>query len=353
MDNASIKVSILLVNFNQKSYIDDCLVSILDQSFPKDLYEVTVLDNQSTDDSVIYLHQKYPLVNVVCFEKNLGYYGAITEALPKAKGKYIVILPFDTIVHRNFISEFFNTAELNDKIVICMSNTINPDAPDYVKKDRLGDPEFMYVPESTIFGNPAIRKEPYSPNPIKLLMSSGVSFLIRKDFHEASGEMFDLYYSHYNTDLDTSLRASILGYTVVFVPGAIVYHIDENKKKLTGNLLSRYFIGSRDRLLTYYKTMNTFEFILALPLLLLGIAQKVIVIRSSIRLAIKFLLTLVAFCLAPAALLAALIQLPKFSQKRQFLLDRRVSSYFGLLSSMLNKYRENLEISAVQQKISD
>jgi GT2 family glycosyltransferase len=192
----------------------------------------------------------------------------------------------------------------------------------------------MYIPETSPFGNPVINPRPLEKQPVRLLLSSGVSFLIRKDFHQVD-ELFDLFFAHYSTDVDLSLRANVLGYWTVFVPTAVVYHIDDNKVRLSFNLLKRYFIGSRDRLLAFYKSMNRLEYALALPILLIGIPQKALVMRSSVPAWIRLALSVVTFFLSPLVFAAALLKTPCFYEKRNRILAARQAEQFWILKSLM------------------
>jgi GT2 family glycosyltransferase len=295
----------------------------LDQSFPAEAVEILVLENHSSDGSAQYIKEEYPALHLLALESNLGYYGALDQGISKAEGKYIVILPADTIVHREFLSELVAAADADASIAVCMTNTINPNAPDYAAKERVEMPRHMHVPKDTIFGNSRIEQQSLVSAPTRVLLASGVSFLIRRESLTSIGKPFDPSFPHYATDVDVSLRANVLGWKTVFVPRAVVYHIDETKSRVSVDLLWRYFIGSRDRLLVFFKNMTTAEFILALPLLFLGIPHKVLVMRSSVPWWIHWVLFSGAVLFSPFVLVAALYKIPNFVKKREAVLVGR------------------------------
>ena len=107
------QLSIIIVNYNTKDFLNSCLTSIYEQT--KDLvYEVIVSDNGSTDGSLEMLKSEFPQVLVIANGKNLGFGAANNKALDIAKGKYIFYLNSDTILLNNSAKIFFDYFEEHD-----------------------------------------------------------------------------------------------------------------------------------------------------------------------------------------------------------------------------------------------
>src|SRR5579859_7220835 len=87
-------LSIIITNYNAKKFFKRLFTSIRRQTF-KD-FEIIFVDNCSTDDSVIYLKENFPEVNVYVNKKDLGFSGANNVGARKAKGEYLLILNTDT-----------------------------------------------------------------------------------------------------------------------------------------------------------------------------------------------------------------------------------------------------------------
>src|SRR3990167_8457608 len=77
-------VSIITVNFNGKRFLKDFLNSTFIQDCPKENYEVIVVDNGSTDDSIIYIEKNFPKVRIIKSEKNLGFGVGNNHVIPRA-----------------------------------------------------------------------------------------------------------------------------------------------------------------------------------------------------------------------------------------------------------------------------
>ncbi|MCG2691742.1 glycosyltransferase family 2 protein [Microgenomates group bacterium] len=100
------KVSIIIVNYNGKSYLTDCLASVLKSDF-KD-FEVIVVDNASTDGSVKGLNRRIRLIKS---KTNLFFTGGCNLGAKKAKGEWLVFLNPDTVVEPNWLGELVKEAK--------------------------------------------------------------------------------------------------------------------------------------------------------------------------------------------------------------------------------------------------
>ena len=105
-------VSIIIVNYNTKNLLADCLNSIYEQT--KDIsFEVIVSDNGSKDGSIEMLKADFPQVILIENNANLGFGAANNRGLAIAKGKYIFYLNSDTILLNNAVKIFFDYWEEN------------------------------------------------------------------------------------------------------------------------------------------------------------------------------------------------------------------------------------------------
>ncbi|MDE6378962.1 MAG: glycosyltransferase family 2 protein [Muribaculaceae bacterium] len=105
-----IDVSIIIVNYNTAGMLRDCLESIKQQTSDVD-YEVIVVDNDSSDDSVKMLRKDFPEVILIESGANIGFGRANNLGMAHAKGEYLFLLNSDTILTNNAVREFFLKAE--------------------------------------------------------------------------------------------------------------------------------------------------------------------------------------------------------------------------------------------------
>jgi GT2 family glycosyltransferase len=328
-------VSVIVVSFNGRPYLHDCLNSVLDQQeMSQSSYEVILVDSHSTDGSATYVENTFPTVQVIRLDRNYGYYEAFNRvAASVALGKYLIPLPQDTILHRKCLAELVKAADKNEQALVCLVNSVDPTAPDYAKKEREGWPQYVYLLSTTRLGQTHPKRWPFSPDTVQVLTYSGVSALMKRDVLTKTGRYFDSELNHFIGDMDLGLRVNVAGYKVILVPTAVVYHIEDNKNWSDMRLLWRALLGARDRIVAYYQNMYGLEFLLFLPFLLLGLPLKAYALRSGF--VQRTLLFVIALPMTPLAFLLAVPFFAKNADKKEDVLSRRRTDRFWLLRTVL------------------
>jgi O-antigen biosynthesis protein len=103
-DSALPFVSIVTVNFNGIFFLKTLFDSIASLNYPKEKLQVIMVDNGSTDDSVSYVKNNYPFVEILKINKNLGFAGGNNEGVKAAKGDYIAFINNDCAVDKDWLS---------------------------------------------------------------------------------------------------------------------------------------------------------------------------------------------------------------------------------------------------------
>ena len=270
-----ILVSIVIINYNRKDLLKTALKSINKLDNIKKC-ETIVVDNASTDGSVDFLKKNYKNVKIVVNKKNLGYVG-INSALPYCKGKYVFFLNNDIEIDKKCVTELLNVIEKDNKIGMVAPRLVN-----YYNKNLKSGGTWVSRAFYTghMSGNEKLKEIPYL----------GVG-LIRKDIVDKFGYLFDKDYFIYAEDLDLGLRLRLLGYKVIFVRGAILYHMhavttDRDKKyKYT-------FLLERNLLMTYLKIFSVKNILIFLPYILfirlMAILKDIITFKFTNVLARKY-----------------------------------------------------------------
>lgn len=121
-------VSVIVINYNSKKYIDDLFDSLINLVHSDFSYEVVVVDNASTDDSIAYLQSKqYDSkinLNIVLSDANRGFAGGNNYGVKHAKGEYIVFLNNDTAVDKMWLEELYHFIKNNKNCVIANSKLL-------------------------------------------------------------------------------------------------------------------------------------------------------------------------------------------------------------------------------------
>jgi len=96
-------VSVVVTNYNYGYHLGRCLRSLLDQSLQSDLYEIIVVDDNSTDVSRTVIQAFLGDVKAVFNDTNVGIGAACNIGILKARGRYVVRVDADDYVHRDFL----------------------------------------------------------------------------------------------------------------------------------------------------------------------------------------------------------------------------------------------------------
>jgi GT2 family glycosyltransferase len=109
-------LSIVIVNYNTRQLLDDCLASILAAEAPSGGLEIIVVDNASGDGSQAMVHEKYPAVQLIASEVNRGFSAANNLGVAVANGRTILFLNSDTRVDANALAEPVEYLLANPKV---------------------------------------------------------------------------------------------------------------------------------------------------------------------------------------------------------------------------------------------
>ena len=107
-------ISVVIPVYNQEKYIERCLRSVLNQNIDKDLYEIVVVNDGSTDNSLKILKKYSEVINLINFDKNKGLPSSLNKAIQSCKSKYVVRVDSDDYVNNNFLNFLFSYISSNE-----------------------------------------------------------------------------------------------------------------------------------------------------------------------------------------------------------------------------------------------
>ena len=207
--------TILVLNYNGRGHLERCLPSLERVAYPGP-FDVTVIDNGSTDGSREFIARRHPRVRVLPLGANLGFAAAYNIAIRQATADVVVLLNNDTRVQPEWLSSLVGTLERH-QAAAAASLMLDWDGR---RVDFAGGlPTFVGHAWQVDHGQPAGRA--YDERP--LLFGCAGSLAVRREaFLDAGG--FDDDYFVYFEDLDLGWRMSLAGQTTVLAPGAVTYH---------------------------------------------------------------------------------------------------------------------------------
>ncbi|MCB0401420.1 MAG: glycosyltransferase family 2 protein [Flavobacteriales bacterium] len=253
MSVLSKKIAVVILNWNGKSFLQQFLPSVVEYS--SDLADVIVADNCSTDDSLDFLKQNYPAVQVIQLEKNYGFAGGYNRALQHIPNEYHVLLNSDVEVTPNWLKPLLHVMESNNSIAVCqpkLKDFNNKKSFEYAGAaggfiDRLGYP----FCQGRIFNHLEEDHGQYEKQQ-EIFWASGACFFVRADAYRKAGGLDEFFFAHME-EIDLCWRMKNLGYKAVYVPQSTVYHVGGgtlNKVKP-----QKTFLNYRNSLLMLHKNL--------------------------------------------------------------------------------------------------
>ncbi|HNX67871.1 MAG TPA: glycosyltransferase family 2 protein [Candidatus Omnitrophota bacterium] len=273
-------VSVLILNFNGKSWLKECLDSIENSDYPKERYEVILGDNASTDDSVVYVREHYPEVRVIAFDDNYGFCRSNNLCAKEARGEYLVFLNNDTSVTVSWLTELVRGALSDPVVVSCASKILFPPFrqafslsknPERQRASLLNSAGGrIFITGSSIYDGWMQEDGPAYDFPKDTGFGCAAGVLVEQKFFLETGG-FDEYYFHSVEEMDLGWRAWSRGKKVRYIPSAVMYHWMGKTGTAGGKMPPEIlFLVLRNSL---YFIVKNFEFFTALRGLLLFFAK--------------------------------------------------------------------------------
>lgn len=290
------KVSLIILNWNGKHLLKDCLDSVFKQTYKN--YDVILVDNGSADGSVEFVRKAWrreirlEQLKIICNDRNYGFaegnnIGA-KYAMKDEKLKYIVLLNNDTVVGENFLKELVKIAESNEGIGIIQSN-----APYPVRNGELGARKLVSIGGKEFYISEESQRIEASGttgilnyNVYNVRKTKGVGFyaggasLLFKP--EIASPPFDPAYFMYSEDIYLSWLARLKGYKIEFAEKSCVMHLGGGwDKEPRGSKL--IFHSEKNRIMNLLLFYNQITLLKILPLLVSEVLLKNLIYRKRVK----------------------------------------------------------------------
>ena len=219
-------VSVIIVSYNTKDILRNCLQALFTHSTGIDL-EVFVVDNNSTDDSALMVQSEFPSVRLTANTQNVGFAAANNQAFEHATGRYIILLNPDAYIRPSSIQHCIEFMDRTPQCGLCGGKIISPEGHIEPSARRFPNALYKLLTLSGISG-----KFPTSPilnhhefggfahdRPIEVDWVPGTYTIVRKEMLDAIGFFDNRFYLYYE-ETDLCLRAKKAGWKVYFTPDA-------------------------------------------------------------------------------------------------------------------------------------
>lgn len=284
----ALKLSVIIVNYNVKYYLDQCIRSVLrafeemkkasssDSSVNEDVAEIIVVDNHSADGSVDYLEKRYPqmlypMVRFVRSAHNLGFARANNIAIRQSRGEYVLLLNPDTIVGEDALKasvDFMDAHEDAGAVGVRMLGAQGRRA----MESRRGLPTPMVSffkmlgfcnrwPHHRLFGKYYMGYLPWD-EPCQIEVVSGAYCMLRRKALDEVG-LLDEDFFMYGEDIDLSYRVLKGGYHNYYLPVDILHYKGESTQKSSFRYVHVFYEAM---LIFFRKHYSGMTFLLSLPI---------------------------------------------------------------------------------------
>lgn len=224
--DTEIDVSIIIVNWNTVEFTLNCLASITVNP-PKSTYEIWVVDNASTDESVLCIHQQYPEVNIIENQENIGFGAANNQAIKKSRGRYVHLVNSDVVIQNGAIQAMVDFMDGHLQAGACGSYYLNPDGSlqtscyPFPTLER----EFwrlFHLDHFKTFGIYRMNEwDTTVPRQVEVLQ--GASLLLRREALSQVG-LFDPDFFMYTEEVDLCYRMQQAGWKLFWLPSSRIIH---------------------------------------------------------------------------------------------------------------------------------
>lgn len=273
-------VSVIIVNWNTRQLLYDCLKSMKDTT-KNVTYEIIVVDNNSSDDSVEMLAEQFPDIKLIVNDKNLGFAAANNQGIEISQGRYVLLLNSDTLLYEGAIEKNVIYADDNPDAAVFGCRVMN--SPDSVGMTCFSFPTLLNLffsmtgleqafKMNRLFGRERMRWWPRDTFR-RVDVVTGMYMFVRKNAIDEVGVMDDSFFFYYE-ETDWCYRFAKAGWKALFNPEAIIMHVGGGGQS-SSKAAMKMFVQLQKSCLIYFKkhkgSMKTF---IARILLALGFVGR-------------------------------------------------------------------------------
>ena len=210
------KISIVIVSYNVRRYLDQCLESV-QKALEGIEAEIFVVDNDSKDDTLKVLPDKYPWVTFIANDENVGFARANNQAIRQSTGQYVLLLNPDTTVGEHTLREalsFMDSHPNAGGAGVMMHNEDGTRAPE---SRRAIPTPWVSAMKMLGFTRRYYMSDLPWDEPCQIEVISGAFCLLRKTALDKTG-LLDENFFMYGEDIDLSYRLLKGGYENWYLP---------------------------------------------------------------------------------------------------------------------------------------
>lgn len=252
------KVAVVILNWNGAPLLRRYLPSVVENT-NREVADVIVADNGSTDQSLPLLQVQFPQVQVIHMEENYGFAEGYNRAIAQLNYRYVLLLNSDVRVPKGWIEPLYEYMEKHPEVGACQPKLL---------KDYDGDkPMFEYAGAAGGFldchGYPYCRGRLFSTveddngqydggEPIEVFWATGAALMVRRDVYLKAGGLDRDFFAHME-EIDLCWRIHLQGYSIKCVTASKAYHL--GGASLPASNPRKTYLNFRNNLFLLYKNL--------------------------------------------------------------------------------------------------
>ena len=257
-------VAIVILNWNGKSFLEQFLPSVLATVYSN--LQVWVADNASTDDSVTFLQQHFPQVQLICLKKNWGFAEGYNLALWQIESDYYVLLNSDVSVEPEWLQPIIDWLEKDKTYGAAQPKIRSYHQPQFFEYagaaggwiDTLGYP----FARGRVLENLEADAGQYN-HTAPIFWASGAAMVVKRKAYWDCGGLDAGFFAH-QEEIDLCWRMQLQGYKIFCVGQSTVFHVGGGT--LPRGASQKTFLNFRNNLTMLAKNLPTVELVWKLPL---------------------------------------------------------------------------------------
>lgn len=322
-----ILISFIIVNYNGEKYLPRLIHSLQKQTNKS--YEIIIIDNKSTDNSVKKIRRQFPQIQII-LSANIGYGRGCNLGAQNAGGKYLVFLNPDNYLDPNYINDFVNIYRQkklqSSEAIGCMNCKI------VGYNSRISKKSIASGSIIDIFGNPRQSSSAKKNEDSFHVMGTGL-FIEKKVFDRIGG--FNPNFFLYGEEIDLCWRLKTQGYRNIFTDKTVLYHLGgasfgRNRPYQIALMVYGCFLGA----FTNYQALTLF-FLLPLYFLYLFLLFILLPLTKNFNLKYNF-----EFCRVFCQFIAdypEIIKFRRFVQKNRTTGDLKLLPYISFIPTIFTR----------------
>lgn len=267
MDAREGVVSVVILNWNSRGFLLDCIASVLAQTYSA--IELIVMDNDSSDDSIDLIRSHHPDLPVVVNDSNLGFARAHNKGICATDGEFYMPLNPDVILSANFVAEMVKAVRLTDDIGAVSGKIYFSD--ENGPTNRIFSTGHLLTKNRKSANRGYKREDTGKYDQIDYIFGpNGACPLCRRLLLEdvqMDGQYFDESFFLYGEDYDLCWRAQLLGWRCIYTPHAVAYHYSRGTGGFDSPFIQYQF--ARNHYMTILKNDHFSHLLLDVPYILL------------------------------------------------------------------------------------